>query len=341
MPDEVRVLILNEGLIGPTLLDQLQAISPRLRVEQHPVKRGDDLGALDWRGVEVVLTTGAVPTLEQAPDLRWVQTYFAGPDRALRENRPLFERVKLTTASGVHMPVMGEYALMMMLAHAHRLPQLLRAQAAREWPANRAELFSVTELRGQTLGILGYGSIGREAGRLAQAAGMRVLAAKRNPDHHGDPGWHLPGTGDPRGEVPEAFFGLDRLDEMLPPCDFVLLVLPLTDQTRHVLNARTLALLKPTAFVINYGRGALIDEPALIAALQAGRLGGAALDVFEQEPLPASSPLWTLPNVILTPHISGWTARYDELAVQLFADNLQRYLAGEPLLNEVDIEAGY
>jgi phosphoglycerate dehydrogenase-like enzyme len=151
----------------------------------------------------------------------------------------------------------------------------------------------------------------------------------------------LPGTGDPQGELPEAFFGLDRLDEMLPQCDYVLVVLPLTDQTRHVLNARTLALLKPTAFVINYGRGALIDEPALVAALQAGRLGGAALDVFEQEPLPASSPLWTLPNVILTPHISGWTARYDELAVQLFGDNLRRYLAGEPLYNEVDVNAGY
>jgi phosphoglycerate dehydrogenase-like enzyme len=259
----------------------------------------------------------------------------------LRENRALFERVKLTTASGVHMPVMGEYALMMMLAHAHRLPRLLRAQAAHEWPANRAELFSATELRGQTLGVVGYGSIGREAGRLAHAAGMRVLAAKRNPQQRADPGWHLPGTGDPSGALPEGFFGLDQLDEMLPRCDYVLLVLPLTDETRGVLNARTLPLLKPTAFVINYGRGALVDEPALIAALQAGQLGGAALDVFEHEPLPASSPLWDLPNVIVTPHISGWTSRYDELAVQLFADNLKRYLAGEPLLNEVDVVAGY
>jgi phosphoglycerate dehydrogenase-like enzyme len=341
MPAEVLVVVLNEAPLAPELLAQLRAVSPRLRVEPRPVKRGADLSGLDWRGVEVILTTGPVPTREQAPDLRWVQAYFAGADRALQDNRPLFEHVRLTTASGVHMPIMAEYALMMMLAHDHRLPLLLRSQQAREWPADRSGLFSASELRGKTLGILGYGSIGREVGRLAHTFGMRLLAAKRNPAERADPGWHLPGTGDPRGELPEAFFGLDQLDALLPQCDHVLLVLPLTPATRHVFNARTLGLLKPTAFVINYGRGGLIDEDALIAALQGGQLAGAALDVFAQEPLPAESPLWTLPNVILTPHIAGWTIRYDELCTQLFADNLKRYLAGENLYNEVDVQAGY
>jgi phosphoglycerate dehydrogenase-like enzyme len=118
-------------------------------------------------------------------------------------------------------------------------------------------------------------------------------------------------------------------------------VLPLTAETHHVLDARTLAWLPRTAFIINVGRGRLIDEAALVAALRAGQLGGAALDVFAQEPLPAESPLWDAPNVILTPHISGWTTRYDELAAQLFADNLRRYLARQPLYNVVDVGLGY
>lgn len=341
MSGDLRVLILNDRRLSDTQLQHLQAVSPRLMIEQVQVKRGDDLSAIDWRGVEVVQTTGALPAPDAAPDLRWVQAYFAGADRVLREHPALLERVLLTTASGVHMPVMAEYALMMMLAHDHRLPQMLQFQAAREWPSNRGELFSPSELRGKVVGILGYGSIGREVGRLAHAFGMRVLAAKRNLAQHADEGWQLPGTGDPDGRLPEVFYGLDQLEALLPQCDYVVLVLPMTAETRHVLNARSLALLKPSAFVINYGRGDLVDEDALLAALVEGRLGGAALDVFAQEPLPADSPLWTAPNIIITPHISGWTTRYDELATQLFADNLRRYMAGEKLYNVVDTTLGY
>jgi phosphoglycerate dehydrogenase-like enzyme len=128
---------------------------------------------------------------------------------------------------------------------------------------------------------------------------------------------------------------------MLPECDYVAVVLPLTEATHHAINTQRLARMKRSAFLINIGRGSLIDEPALIAALLAGQLAGAALDVFEKEPLPSTSPLWSLPNVILTPHISGWTTRYDELAFQIFADNLERYLAGEALYNEVDRVLGY
>ena len=341
MTDPVRVLVLNDSPLSEALLDRLRAVSPTLKVEHHRVKRGEDLRALDWRGVQVVQTTGPLPTPDQAPDLRWVQGYFAGADRVLREHAALFERVTLTSSSGVHMGTMAEYALMMMLAHDHRLPQLLRAQAAHDWPGNRGELFEPNELRGQTLGILGYGSIGREVARLAHALGMRLLAAKRNPAQREDHGWHLPGTGDPQGTLPEAYFGLDQLDALLPECDYLLLVLPLTAETRHVLNARTLAMMKPTAVVINYGRGGLVDEAALGEALRDGRLGGAAFDVFATEPLPADSPLWDVPNLIITPQISGWTTRYDDLAAQLFAENLQRYLAGEKLYNVVDTQLGY
>jgi phosphoglycerate dehydrogenase-like enzyme len=341
MSNEVRALVLTDTPLEAELLDRLRAVSPRLRVDPRVIKKGETLEARDWEGVEVLYTTGRVPAPQHAPALRWVQGHFAGADRVLREAPELFRRVTLTTSSGVHMTVMAEYALMMMLAYDHRLPQLLRTQAAGEWPSNRGSLFSASELRGRTLGILGYGSIGREVARLARAFGMRLLAGKRNPAQHADAGWQPEGKGDPRGELPEAWFGLEQLEAMLPECDYLVVVLPLTAETRHVLNARTLALLKPSAFIVNVGRGGLIDEAALSAALSGGRLGGAALDVFEQEPLPPESPLWTLPNVILTPHISGWTTRYDELAMQLFADNLRRYLAGQPLYNVVDVQLGY
>jgi phosphoglycerate dehydrogenase-like enzyme len=292
--------------------------------------------------VEVLHTTGVLfPKPEQAPRLRWVQGYFAGADRALREAPELFERVTLTTSSGVHMPVMAEYSLMMILAHAHRLPRLFQEQAGHNWPSDRGEIFAAVELRDRTVGILGYGSIGRETARLARAFGMRVLAAKRNPGQRADEGWQLPGTGDPKGELPEKIYGFDELDALLPGCDYVVVVLPLTPETRHVLNSQSLARLKPSAFVINVGRGGLIDEAALIEALRSGKLGGAALDVFAQEPLPSDSPLWSAPNIILTPHVSGWTTRYDELAFRLFGDNLRRYLAGEELYNVVDVKVGY
>ncbi len=341
MSNAVRVLILSQAPLSDELLNRVRAVSPRLHVEQRVGATPAAVDEAAWQGVEVLQTTGLMPRPEQAPNLRWVQGYFAGADRALRENGELFKKVILTTSSGVHMPVMAEHTLMMMLAHNHRLPRLFEAQAARDWPAKRGELLSASELRGKTVGILGYGSIGREIARLARAFGMRVLAAKRNPARRQDDGWQLPGTGDPRGELPETLYGLDQLDVMLPECDYLAVVLPLTPETRHVLNAQTLALLKPSAFVINIGRGGLVDEPALIAALQAGRLGGAALDVFAKEPLAVDSALWSLPNVLVTPHISGWTTRYDELAMQLFADNLRRYLDGQPLYNQVDMALGY
>ncbi len=342
MNDEIRVLVLTQGPLADELLEPVRAVSPRVRLAHSVVGGLDDLAGLDWQDVEVLFTVGVLlPKPEQAPKLRWVQAYNAGAERALAAAPALLERVVLTSSSGVHMPVMAEYALLMMLAHDHRLPGLLREQAAHNWPVDRGNLYAATELRDKTVGILGYGSIGREVARLARAFGMRVLAAKRNPNQRADEGWQLPGTGDPAGELPEQIYGLDELGTLLPACDYLVVALPLTPETRHVLDAQRLAMLKPSAFVINVGRGGLIDEPALIAALEAGQLGGAALDVFEKEPLPSSSPLWSLPNVILTPHISGSTARYDELTMQLFADNMRRYVAGEALYNVVDVKLGY
>jgi len=340
MTDPVHVLIALPSPMDEHLLQPVRAVSPRLRVQMQTTRSLSDLGD-HLAEVEVLLTSLDLPAVEQTPRLRWVQTYFAGVDGWLERAGDRPKDIIVTTSSGVHGPNMAEYALMMMLAWAHELPQLLEYQRHGEWPAQRRKLLVPGELRGATLGVAGYGSIGREAARQACALGMRVLACKRDPNRREDTGWILPGTGDPQGELPERYFPIEQLHEMLAECDYVLLTLALTPATRHIVNAATLRSMKPSAVLVNVARGGLVDEPALIQALRSGAIRGAGLDVFEQEPLPADSPLWSLPNVLLTPHISGITPAYHERLMMLFSENLRRYLAGQPLLNRVDPETGY
>jgi len=340
MADPIRVMIALSTPIADGPLAPVRAVSPRLNVEAQVVGSLAELGS-KLAEVEVLLTTFPLPPVQQAPRLRWVQTFFAGVDGWLERSGDHVKDVLVTTASGVHGPNMAEYSLMMMLAWSHALPEMLGYQRQGVWPAERRKVLVPGELRGATLGVVGYGSIGREAARLANALGLRVLACKRDPGQHLDTGWTLPGTGDPLGKLPERFFALGDLREMLPQCDYVLLTLALTDTTRHIIDADALRAFKPTAVLVNVARGGLVDEAALIEALRSGALRGAGLDVFETEPLPAASPLWSLPNVLLTPHISGVTPAYNDRLMALFADNLKRYLAGDELLNLVNVEAGY
>jgi phosphoglycerate dehydrogenase-like enzyme len=197
------------------------------------------------------------------------------------------------------------------------------------------------ELRGATLGVLGYGSIGREVGRLGHSFGMRVLACKKDPANRTDNGWQVAGVGDPEGTIPEAFYGLDQFHEFLSACDYLVLACPLTPETTHVIDAPALKAMRSNAYLVNVGRGKLLDETALVLALKEGWIAGAGLDVATIEPLPPESELFDLANVILTPHCSGTTAKYDDRATELFCDNLSRYLQGQRLLNEISRERGY
>lgn len=156
-----------------------------------------------------------------------------------------------------------------------------------------------------------------------------------------DDGYTIPGTGDPQGELPDRVYPSEATRSMLKECDYVVITLPLTSQTHHLINRDMLKEMKPNAYLINIGRGSIIHEADLIHALKKGWIAGAGLDVFEEEPLPADSPLWQMENVILTPHISGFTPHYDERAVDLFGENLRRYLSGKPLLNLVNREREY
>jgi phosphoglycerate dehydrogenase-like enzyme len=319
-------------------LDRLRAVSPEIAVSQA------DPDAADYAKTDV-LYAGAPPRdLSRAPGLRWVQLHMAGVN-ALADH-PLYTKtaIPLTTTSGVHAATIAEYAVTMLLALTHRVPRMVEWQGRGGWPPDerRWELFVPAEVRGATLGIIGYGSIGRELARIAKAAfGMRVLVTKRNPAQRADDGYALPGTGDPEGTLPDEWLGHDRLDALLERSDVVVLCAPLTSETRGLIGERALARMKRSAFFINVGRGASVDEPALARALRESRIAGAAVDVFGEEPPPAGHPLYAVDNVIVSPHVSGFLPSYDEKCSVLFAENLRRFLGGEPLLNLVDRARGY
>jgi phosphoglycerate dehydrogenase-like enzyme len=197
-------------------------------------------------------------------------------------------------------------------------------------------------LLGSTVGIVGYGSIGQRLARLLASFDVSVLASKRDivssprPDE-----FQVDGQGDPNGEFVRRLYPAQALRTMFKECDFVVVTVPLTPQTRGLIGARQLAGMKPSAFLVDVSRGGVVDHDALLAALQKKQLAGAGLDVFHDEPLPADSPLWEQPNVIISPHVAGLSPYYIERAFTLFKENLRRYVAGEPLLNRIDLERGY
>lgn len=279
---------------------------------------------------EVLLCNPIIPEdlLQRAPALRWLQLSSAGIDR-LAGTPIVRSELTITTASGIHAATISEYVIGMMIAFAKRLPDALRSQSESAWRP-----YWPAELEGQTVGIVGAGNIGARVGLVAKAMRMRVLGIRRSLERRT--------TGEEAGDP--------NVDELLPPgdlhyllqeSDYVVLATPLTPETRGMIGADELALMKPTAVIVNIARGAVIDEQALIAALKEKRIAGAGLDVFSQEPLPPESDLWGLENVIMTPHISGGTPRYMERVVGLFCDNLRRYVDGEELVNVVDSERGY
>jgi phosphoglycerate dehydrogenase-like enzyme len=321
------------------LLDKIRAVSPEIRLEAV------QLGERSWPAgrstdAEVIYALDAVPAPELAPNLRWVQAHWAGVDR-LREHPVWHSDILLTNASGIHAPNIAQYVMAQILAWAHRTPRWFYYQQRAEWPRERWDKFVPDELRGKTLGIAGYGSIGREVARLANCFGMRVLATKRDARRLDDGQYTLPSTGDPAGELAARIYPGEATRSMVAECDYVVIALPLTERTHHLFDEQMFRAMKPAAFLVNVGRGDIVSESDLVRALKKGWIRGAGLDVFSTEPLPSDSPLWKMDNVIISPHVSGFTRAYDERAVDLFVENLRRYLRGEPLLNVVNRDEGY
>jgi phosphoglycerate dehydrogenase-like enzyme len=312
---------LHKLLIASEDAEQYRELIARAEPDlQIAVLREDDPSSRAFAREMDVLFAWKFPRdlLVEAEHLRWIQSTGAGVDHVVAA-RPLPAGVTITRMVDIFGPAMAEYVLGYLFAVTLRVPWVLARQRERRW-----EPFVWPLLRGKTAAVVGLGSIGREVCRTLRSAGLRAIGVSRR--------------GRPIDEADQVL-PVDRLDEALPRADFLVLVLPLTDESRGLIDARRLALLPPHAWLVNIGRGALVREADLVTTLREGAIGGAVLDVFEREPLPPDSPLWTLGNVIVTPHLSG----PDDvpLNAQRFLENYRRFRRGEPLEGVVDLERGY
>jgi D-2-hydroxyacid dehydrogenase (NADP+) len=269
-----------------------------------------------------ILFAGEPPRVDwsRASRLRLLQLMGSGSE-ALWPATGLRQDVAIANARGIHLPEMRDHALALMLAFERELPRFFRQQAAREWRP-----FPPATLAGKTVAILGLGEVGRSLAAPCAALGMRVVGVRRTPE----PMQHV-----------DVVHGPDGLERVLEIADHLVVTVPLTERSRGLLDARALARLRPSAIVIQLSRGAVLDTRALASALRDGRLRGAALDVFDDEPLPPSSPLWSTPNLVITPHVGGLVPDYVERVVRLFLENLDRVERGLPPRTEVGRERGY
>ncbi len=311
---------------------EIRALDPRIELVDLSALGGrgplDDASRTEIlsriRDVEVIIGTNQVPTeyFDAATSLRWFQVINAGVE-GMHARGLLSRGFTVTTGAGIASGPIAEHSLGLMIMLARSLHTAVANQQIAKWDF----VFS-SQLAGKTLGIVGLGEIGRQAARRARAFEMRVVATRRNPGGGADPDC-------------DQLFAHDNLAALLEQSDYVLVAAPLTPETRHMLGAAEFARMKPSAFLVNVGRGEIVDQPALIAALQAGEIAGAGLDVTDPEPLPPDSPLWAMPNVIITPHTAGAVEGYGHRAATVFIANLRRYLAGQPLSHAVDPALGY
>lgn len=279
---------------------------------------GDAEVILHWAGSRDLLRQ----VFLASPKIRWVHSRSAGLDSLLFPEL-IASPVPLTNGSGVFSASLGEFALAAILFFAKDFPRMRRNQRARRW-----EQFDVEEIAGQTAGIVGYGDIGRAVATRAHALGMRVLALKRHPPANPDP-------------LIEKFFPSDELHAMLAACDYVVAAAPLTAETHHMLSDAAIAAMKPSVVLINVGRGPVVDQAALLRALDQKKIRGAGLDVFEQEPIPTDDPIWGYENVLISPHCADHTKTWLEDAMRFFLAQYERFRKGEPLKNIVQEHLGY
>lgn len=342
MDSEQKIEILSTIALSEDQLKNIQNLDERIKVDVYKYKEMNKISDDAWRKTEILLTYGPnLPDVEKVPNLRWIQSSWAGVEKLLDDPLLNQETVQVTSSSGANVSQMGEYVVMMLLMLGHKMPMMLQAQREKRWIEDKFTSLQPKELRGSTVGIVGYGSIGREVARQLYAYGAKVLASKRDAMHPEDKGYIPEGLGDPYGNYFDRLYPMEGLRGMLEECDFVVLTLPHTKSTECLFVKETFDYMKPGSYFVNVSRGQLVDEGALIDALNSGQLAGAALDVYSQEPLPPESPLWSQPNLILTPHISAFSPNMLNQVIELFIENLKRYLNKQPLYNVIDREQGY
>ncbi|MDP2916972.1 MAG: D-2-hydroxyacid dehydrogenase [Dehalococcoidia bacterium] len=334
--DFVNVMVVSK--ISEESKRQIEAVSPRIKLRDtshlwnavriRDSSQKDDFSSPEFDEIlsQAEVIYGFKPpknVVARAPKLKWIQCMLAGVEFFLDEQL-VRSRVTVTNMSGIHATAVGEVVLEMMLMLAKHATVFCQQKRQRLW-----QRFIPEVLRDKTVGIMGLGSIGKEVARLSKAFGMRVLATRRSA-RRGQ-----------RARNVDRLLPRADLPELLSESDFVVVTLPLTQETNKMLSAQEFRMMKPTAHFINVGRGETVDEDALIRALEERRFAGAGLDAFATEPLPESSKLWELPNVFISPHVSGILKDYDKVINKLFCENLRRYLGGKRLLNVVNKKIGY
>jgi phosphoglycerate dehydrogenase-like enzyme len=326
--------------IGTELLKQIKAVSSRFKVtDLSELTRHNMINRFitEPEDKEIVAKVNAILAeteiisgfrlpehlVKRAPKLKWYQAMTAGIDWFVEDD--LFNsEVTITTVGGIHTTVIPEFVMAQILALAKNIPHLMELKRQKQW-----ERYLPIALKDKTLGILGMGNIGAEVARLAKAFGMKVIASRRSVKK------------ETHTRYVDSLLPASAMPRILAESDFVVVALPLTKDTVKIIGAKELKLMKPSAFIINIARGSIIDQAALIRALETNKIAGAALDVFDPEPLPADSKLWEMPNVIISPHIAGSMADYHQRAVDILCKNLERYLKAQPLINMVDKKLGY
>ncbi|HTA44647.1 MAG TPA: D-2-hydroxyacid dehydrogenase [Bryobacteraceae bacterium] len=323
MTDNITVLVLADPAAPP--LRKLDGIGPGVTLKIG--KTADALGDAVKDARVLFNWSGSKPEvrriLETAPKLEWIHAMFAGLDRSLFPEL-VASPVPLTNGRGVFSQSLGEFVMLGILYFAKDVGRMMKSRAEHRW-----DVYDKVEIRKQTLGIVAHGDIGRAVAWRAKAMGMRVLAQRKNP---------APRAGD---EHVDRVYGVEGLPDMLAECDYVAVTAPLTPETTGMIGKREFELMKPSAVILNVGRGPVIDEIAMVDALRTRRIRGAALDVFNVEPLPADSPFWDLDNVLLSSHCADHVEGWVEDAVVFFVEQFEEWRRGEPLRNVVDKHAGY
>jgi phosphoglycerate dehydrogenase-like enzyme len=350
--EKINVLIVSGTDLYPGALEEIASVSPnvsvmdgvkqfvaeqrrsgnkwiqveRIEKEMNPEKETE--GDLSLLLAEAEIIFGRVAPsqdmLKRAPKLKWVHTSSVGVDY-MSMDFPRTGNIIVTNSRGVTAIPIAEHALMLMFMLAKNAPRLVIDKEQRLW-----ERFDTLELRDKTAGLIGLGAIGSEIARLARGVGMRVIATRRSAV-----------TGTEHTPEVDELYPPGKLHELLHNSDYVIIAVPLTPETKGMIGGRELQAMKKTAFMVNIARGKILDETALIQALREHWIAGAGLDVFETEPLDPKSELWSLPNVIISPHIAGTSDRRSQRLVAMFCDNLRRYINKEPMINVISPVKGY
>jgi phosphoglycerate dehydrogenase-like enzyme len=334
MSDTSPLVVVIDTPIPAELVERLRALGPR--VELHTKLTPELVGRMH-------VVYSYCPTFEakDAPKLKWVQLDTASIAHVLPT--PIGKStVPIANVRGAYSVGVAEFAVGILLALTRKIHLCHEMKLRGKWlPDADYPTVQGTSLYGKTMGIVGYGSIGRQIARIVQAMGMNVLAWKRDPSQKQDDSPVPENVGDPQGKIPSAWFGPGQMGEMFARTDVAMVVLPQTPSTLALVGERELSALPRGARFVNVGRGATVDEAALIKLLSNGHLAGAALDVFAPEPPDEASPLWKMPNVVMAPHIASYTDNQTRWAGEVFIENIRRHLAGKPLVNLIDRAAGY